>query len=678
MTKFNNLFALLLLATIFTYCTSISEQSSQPLSSGLYLENMDSTVNPGDNFHQFVNGKWLNETEIPADKSSFGIGYIVHEEAQDNVKAIIEESASGEFEQGSNEQMVGDLYKSFMDMENRNAIGIQPLEEEFGRIDKISNYEDLASHFGQAIKTYDIPFSYGVFPDLKDPKKYAFYFFQSGLGLPDRDYYSNEDEKSVEIREKYPQHIAAMLDLAGVQNSSDAAKNIMELEMRMAAVNMKKEDSRDPSNLYNNYSADSLKTLMPKFAWQAFNEAADISDMPNVIIGMVDYSRALDEIIATTDLEIWKQYLKWNFLNAASSYLNKEIDDQNFEFYGKTLYGQPEQRPQWRRAVSLVNSNLGEVVGKVYVERHFPPAAKERMGELVANLIEAYRESITNLEWMSDTTKTQALDKLDKFTPKIGYPDIWKDYSGLEIRADDILGNKVRADLAEYARIMEKLRGPIQKHEWGMSPQTVNAYYDPTMNEVVFPAAILQPPYFDLNAEDAVNYGAIGAVIGHEIGHGFDDSGSQFDGDGQMRNWWTDDDKSGFEERTSALIAQFDSYQVFDDLNVNGEFTLGENIGDLGGLGIALKAYQMSLNGEEGPEMDGYTATQRVFLGYAQSWLSKSREEAMRVRINSDPHSPPRFRVNGIVRNIPEFYEAFNVTELDSLFLPDEERIKIW
>ncbi len=677
MTKVNTLI-LLLLTTAVASCTTTPEKANKPLLSGIYFENMDSTVNPGDDFHQFVNGKWLNETEIPADKSSYGVDFIVHEEAEENVKKIIEESASGKFETGSNEQMVGDLYKSFMDMDKRNELGVQPLQDEFEDIDAISNYKELARHFGRTIQYTDVPFSYGIFPDLKEPSKYGLYYFQSGLGLPDMEYYSKQDDKSIEIRQKYKSHIAAMFELAGLDDASRAADNIIALETKMASINMRKEDTRNPANLYNKYPVDSLSYLMPSFSWKDFLDESGVADMPEVIIGMVDYCKAFDRIFSSTNLAIWKQYLKWMVLNAFDPYLNQAIDDQNFEFYGKTLYGRQEQRPQWRRAVSVVNSNLGEVVGKVYVERHFPAEAKRRMDQLVANLIEAYRTSIKELDWMSDSTKIQALDKLSKFTPKIGYPDIWKDYSGLEIKADDIMGNKKRADITEYNRSVSKLKGPIQKHEWGMSPQTVNAYYNPTLNEIVFPAAILQPPYFDLTVEDAVNYGAIGAVIGHEIGHGFDDSGSQFDGDGQMRNWWTDEDRSSFDERTAALIAQFNGYRVFDDLNVNGTFTLGENIGDLGGLSIALKAYEMSLNGEEGPVLDGITAKQRVFIGYAQAWRKKSREESLRVQVNSDPHSPAEFRVNGIVRNIPAFYEAFNVTELDSLFLPSKDRIKIW
>ena len=660
-----------------TACISDSGNNIE-LRSGINTQTMDNTVNPGDDFHQFANGTWLNNTAIPDDRSSYGTTAILREEAEENVKTIIEESAAGDFETGSNEQMVGDLYKSFMDIENRNSLGITPLNDEFALIDAIDSHEALAAHFGEAIKYYDVPFSYGVFADLKEPTKYGLYYFQSGLGLPDKEYYFKEDEKSVEIRRKYVEHIGKMLVLAGLPDAKAAADKIMALETRLADANMSKEQTRNLSNLYNNYSADSLKYLMPAFSWSAYLKSSEVDDIDRVIIGMVDYSRALDEIIASTDLDTWKLYLKWKFVDAAASYLSEALDQQNFEFFGKTLYGRKEQREHWRRGVTLVNNELGEVVGKVYVERHFPPKAKERMTQLVDNLIGAYEQSINDLEWMSDSTKVQALDKLSKFTPKIGYPDIWKDYSGLVIKENDLLGNKVRANLALYARNMKKLRGPILKHEWGMSPQTVNAYYNPTLNEIVFPAAILQPPIFDLSVDDAVNYGAVGSIIGHEIGHGFDDNGSQFDGNGQMRNWWTEEDKSRFEDRTSALVEQFNGYQVFDDLNVNGQFTLGENIGDLGGLHIALKAYRIALNGQEGPVMDGFTAMQRFFLGYAQAWQYKAREEAMRVRINSDPHSPPRFRVNGIVRNIPEFYEAFDVQEGDSLFLAPDQRVKIW
>jgi putative endopeptidase len=388
--------------------------------------------------------------------------------------------------------------------------------------------------------------------------------------------------------------------------------------------------------------------------------------------------KALDSIITETDLDTWKTYLTWSALNQSAARLTRELDKQNFAFYGTALSGTEEQQEDWRRAVNTVNGTLGEIVGKVYVKEYFPPEAKERMLELVGNLVKAYEKSIKELDWMGEATKAEALDKLSKFTPMIGYPDKWRDYSALDIEADDYYGNMERAALAEYRRILDRQGGPVDRKEWGMTPQTVNAYYNPPLNQIVFPAAILQPPFFNLAADDAVNYGAIGAVIGHEIGHGFDDSGSTFDGDGVMRNWWTDEDRAEFEKRTGALISQYDAFMPFDDLAVNGEFTLGENIGDLGGITIGLLAYEMSLNGETPPVIDGFTGEQRVFLGFGQVWRGKIRDEELRRRIATDPHSPAVYRTNGPVRNVPEWYEAFGVTEADALYLPPAERVKIW
>jgi putative endopeptidase len=388
--------------------------------------------------------------------------------------------------------------------------------------------------------------------------------------------------------------------------------------------------------------------------------------------------KALDGIISETAIDTWKEYLKWSALNASAGLLDESMDRQNFEFYSKTLQGTEEPLPMWRRGVNLVNGNLGEIVGKVYVKEHFPPEAKERMLELVNNLLKAYEQRIRELDWMSDETKAQALDKLSKFTPKIGYPDLWKDYSALEIGKDDLVGNVRRSAHIVYQQQIDRQSGPVDRDEWQMTPQTVNAYYNPPLNEIVFPAAILQPPFFDLHAEDAVNYGAIGAVIGHEIGHGFDDQGSTFDGDGVMRNWWTEQDAEQFKKRTAQLVDQYSAFKPFPDVNVNGEFTLGENIGDLGGLSIALLAYRISLDGKEPPVMDGFTGDQRVFLGYGQAWRQKYREEALRMQIATDPHSPAMYRVNGVVRNVPEFYEAFDVAESDALYLAPEDRVKIW
>ncbi len=649
------------------------------LASGIDTHYMDTTVKPGDDFFAYVNGVWLEETEIPADRSTYGGFAILRDEAQDNVRVIIDESASGDFAKGTDEQKVGDLYKSFLDWDTRNALGIKPLQPELDRISEISDYDDLAVYFAETNKRgLDAPFAIAQYADFKDPKTYMIYAWQSGLGLPEREYYMLDDEKSVALRAKYVAHIETMMALAGLPGGADAANTIMALETRLAKEHMKKEDTRDMVALYKKIPIAELDELMPQFNWDGYLAESGLSELDGLVVMMRDYMRALDEIVVSTDLDTWKSYLRWSALNNMAGRLTEELDRQSFEFYGKTLNGTPEQRPMWRRGVNTVNRNLGEVVGKVYVKRHFPPEAKERMLALVGNLIGAYEKSIKELDWMTDETKAQALDKLSKFTPKIGYPDEWRDYTALDIEADDLYGNLERAALAEYERQISRQGGPVDRSEWGITPQTVNAYYSPPLNEIVFPAAILQPPFFNLAADDAVNYGAIGAVIGHEIGHGFDDSGSTFDGDGVLRNWWTDEDREEFDKRTGKLIDQYSAFRPFDDLAVNGEFTLGENIGDLGGITIGLLAYMLSLDDEEAPVIDGLTGVQRVFLGYGQVWRGKSRDEALRVRIATDPHSPPKYRTNGAVRNVPEFYEAFNVAEGDALYLPPEERVKIW
>ena len=441
---------------------------------------------------------------------------------------------------------------------------------------------------------------------------------------------------------------------------------------------MKKEQTRDMMKLYNKYAIKDLKQLMPDFDWASMLTNAGIKNQKNIVIPQVDYIKSLNDIIKTTPLATWKAYLKWTVVHGAATSLNAALENENFNFYGTTLRGTEKQRPLWRRGVETVNKNLGEIVGKVYVEKHFSPEAKEKVSLLVKNLLKAYEESIKNLDWMSPETKKQALDKVSKFTVKIGYPDKWRDYSSLKISKNDYFGNQQRATAFEYKRQLNKLGKAVDRTEWGMTPQTVNAYYNPPLNEIVFPAAILQPPFYDPTAEDAVNYGGIGAVIGHEIGHGFDDQGSTFDGDGVMRNWWTPKDLTAFKQKTGALVAQYSALKVFPDLNVNGEFTQGENIGDLGGLSIALKAYKMSLNGKESPILDGFTGEQRIFLGWGQVWLDKAREDDLRGQVANDPHSPAKFRINGVVRNIPEFYTAFNIKPTDSLYLAPNKRVKIW
>ena len=652
---------------------------AKPLSSGIDTQYMDTSINPGDDFFAYVNGKWLEETEIPADKASYGGFQILRDEAQEDVKAIIDESASGDFADGTDEQKVGDLYNSYMDMETRNAKGVEPLADAYATIDAIASHEDLAKFMGWGtIRGMDMPLSVTWFADLKIPDAYALYTFQGGLGLPEREYYFTDDERSQEIRDQYVEHISKMLTLAGLENTEDMAATVMALETEIAGLHMKKEQARQFAENYGKATRADLAELMPNFSWDAYFAEMGVPNIDAVVTLMTDYMSNVDGLIQDTDLDTWKTYLKWTVLNEAATLLSEDIDNQNFEFYSKTLAGIEEQRERWRRGVNIVNGTLGEVVGKVYVAKHFPPEAKERMVVLVENLINAYEKSIKELEWMGEETKAEALDKLYKFDPKIGYPDKWRDYSAVTIDANDLVGNMERAALADWQRNVDRMDEPVDKTEWGMSPQTVNAYYNPTANEIVFPAAILQPPFFNLEADEAVNYGAIGAVIGHEIGHGFDDQGSTFDGDGAIRNWWTDDDRAAFEGRTSKLVAQYDSYRPYEDINVNGEFTLGENIGDLGGISIGLLAYEMSLEGEEAPVIDGFTGVQRVFLGYGQVWRSKAREEATRQQIATDPHSPAKYRANGAVRNVPAFYEAFDVVEGQDLYLAPEDRVKIW
>ena len=676
----NRIYCILLLAVIIsiTGCDTGSEKQKQ-LTSGILFENMDTTVRPGDNFQRYINGQWIRSTEIPADKSSYGVAYIVHEEAEENVKNIIEESSSGNFPEGSDEQKVGGLFNSFMNTALRNERGVNPLKEELAKVDAIKNYDDLAGYFAYANKyNYNTPFGLFVYQDFKNPTVYTIYIWQSGLGLPDREYYLKTDDRSKEIRTKYQDHIARMFELANLPNGNEVARRVLDLETKLAQKQMPKEQTRDLAGNYNMLPVAELKQMVPKFNWDIFLKEAGMQSQDSIGVLMLDYTKSMNQIIQSTPMERWKEYLKWSVIDANASNLNEAMDQQNFEFYSKELRGTQEQRPMWRRAVSVVNNHLGEIVGKVYVKKHFPDEAKQRMDTLVANLLKAYEASIKELDWMSDETKAQALDKLSKFRPKIGYPDKWRDYASLEIKGDDYFSNVKNANLFEYNRNLAKLGQPIDKDEWGMTPQTVNAYYNPTLNEIVFPAAILQPPFFNLDAEDAINYGAIGAVIGHEIGHGFDDTGSTFDGDGAIRNWWTESDLEEFKKRTGALVAQYDEFEVLPGLNVNGEFTLGENIGDLGGLSIALRAYKMSLKGKEAPVLDGFTGEQRVFIGYAQAWRGKSRKEALRVQVNTDPHSPGDFRVNGVVRNVPAFYQAFNVKPTDSLYLPPDQRVKIW
>lgn len=658
--------------------SNTATQAEQKLVSGIDKAHFDTSVRPQDDLFRHVNGKWLNEFEIPADKSNYGAFTMLAEQAREDVNAIIEEAANSNAEQGSDAQKVGDLYQSYMNEELLEELGTKPLQPELEKIAAIENLSDLSEYIAYAQMISEAPFSTYVYVDAKEPDTYITQMSQNGLGLPSRDFYLKEDEKSEETRQKYVEHMENMFELAGVENGAEKAKTVMEIEMQIAEKHWPKEKLRNPVARYNKMSFEELQNTIPNLDWDRWSKTAMLEGIDNVIVGQPDYFAAVNDMLKEVSIDDWKTYYQWHLISDSARFLNKAIAEESFRFNQGVLSGVEEQEPRWKRAVNVINGTLGEVVGKIYVEKHFKPEAKERMKELVENLRTAYAQGIKELDWMGEETKKQALDKLAKFTPKIGYPDKWKDYSALEIKADDLFGNMKRATMVEVKRNREKLGQPIDRTEWFMTPQTVNAYYNPVMNEIVFPAAILQPPFFNMEADDAVNYGGIGAVIGHEMGHGFDDSGSQYDGDGKLRNWWTEEDLEEFTKRTDKLVAQYSDFTVLDGVHVNGEFTQGENIGDLGGLTIAYKAYQISKNGEPAPVIDGMTGDQRVFYGWAQVWRRKYRDEELRKRIDTDPHSPSEFRANGTVMNMPEFHEAFDVKPGDKMYLKPEERVKIW
>ncbi|QOL25548.1 peptidase M13 [Thalassotalea sp. LPB0316] len=660
--------------------TAEKAMTKTPLATGIEKANMDLTVRPQDNFYQYVNGGWLKANEIPGDKTSIGSFYDLRDKADEDVKAIIEElSQAKNLTAGSDEQKVADLYNSYMDQQQRDSLGITPIQGLLAEISNLKDKSELANFFGkyQSIGITSPLYLY-ISVDAKDSSRYATHVWQGGLSLPDRDYYINEDDRFVKLREGYVAHIEKMYDIAGFEGGQTAAQTILNLETKMAQSHWTNVQSRDSEKRYNKFEVAQLNVLTDGFDWTAYLAGQSVANQGDLIVNQPDFAQGLGQLFKETSLDEWKTYLTFHTLSAFSSYLTSELDQENFEFFSKQLSGRKEQQPQWKRGVSLVNGSLGEVIGKVYVSRHFKPEAKARMSELVENLRAAYGASIDDLTWMSKETKKAAHVKLAAFTPKIGYPDKWEDYSALTIKGDDLVGNMIRSGKISHQKQVEKLGGPIRKWEWGMTPQTVNAYYMPTMNEIVFPAAILQPPFFNMAADDAVNYGGIGAVIGHEMGHGFDDQGSRYDAEGNLRNWWTEQDLAEFKVRTQALVEQYGGYAVFDDLHVNGELTLGENIGDLAGVTIAYKAYKASLNGKEAPVIDGLTGDQRFFMGYAQIWRVKMVEEALRNRVATDSHAPGEFRALGSLSNMNEFYQAFDVKEGDAMYIAPEKRVKIW
>ncbi|HSW11355.1 MAG TPA: M13-type metalloendopeptidase [Solimonas sp.] len=647
--------------------------------SGIDPRNFDPAVRAQDDLYRAVNGGWMARTEIPADKASYGAFTELDDRAELQLRAIIEESARQQDKPaGSDAQKVGDYYAAFMDEARANQLGLKPLQPLLAKIDALTDRRQLPQLLAELAMAGTGSFPGWIEPDAKDSTRYVVYFFQGGTGLPDRDYYLLPDAKFAEIRPKYVAHIGKMLTLAGIADADASAAAIMALETRLAQAQWTKVESRDADKTYNKYRQSQLRKLTPRFDFRAFLSAQGLQASPGVVIGQPSFFKAWDRVIADTPLPLLRTYLKWQLLSDFAPYLSNDFVDENFAFYGKTLRGIQELKPRWKRGVDATEGALGEVLGRIYVSRHFPPQAKARMDALVQNLLAAYGDSIRSLDWMGEETKQKALLKLSKFTTKIGYPDRWKDYSALVVKPDDLLGNFMRSAQVEHAREAAKLGKPIDRGEWFMTPQTVNAYYNPAMNEIVFPAAILQPPFFDMNADDAANYGGIGAVIGHEIGHGFDDQGSKYDGDGNLKSWWTKGDRQRFEERTKKLIAQYDRYEPVAGHKVNGALTIGENIGDLGGLSIAYKAWRGTLKGQPAPMVDGLSGEQRFFMGWAQSWRREFREADLVQRLKTDPHAPDEYRCNGVVVNLPAFHEAFGVKAGDAMWLAPEQRVSIW
>ncbi|TRW87859.1 peptidase M13 [Mycolicibacterium sp. 018/SC-01/001] len=652
------------------------------LKSGIDLRYVDDAARPQDDLFGHVNGRWLAEYQIPADRATDGAFRTLYDRAEEQIRDLITEAADAQAPEGTDQQRIGDLYASFMDEQTIRERGLAPLLEELALVDEADSPETLASVLG-ALQRTGVGGGAGVYVDTdsKDSTRYLLHLTQSGIGLPDESYY--RDGQHAEILAAYPRHIAAMFALVLGGDHSESASAIVELETKIAAAHWDVVKRRDADLTYNLRTLTDVGAEAPGFPWTGWLGALGVAPerAAELVVRQPDYLTAFAALWSSEPLETWKTWLRWRLIHARAALLTDELVAEDFAFYGKLLSGTEQIRDRWKRGVSVVESLMGDALGRLYVERHFPPQAKARMDELVANLREAYRVSINELEWMTPQTREKALAKLDKFTPKIGYPATWRDYSTLVIARDDLYGNYRRGHALEYDRDLAKLGGPVDRDEWFMTPQTVNAYYNPGMNEIVFPAAILQPPFFDADADDAANYGGIGAVIGHEIGHGFDDQGAKYDGDGNLVDWWTDEDRSEFGARTTALIEQYEQFTprgLDPSHHVNGAFTVGENIGDLGGLSIALLAYRLSLGGKPAPVIDGLTGEQRVFFGWAQVWRTKAREAEAIRRLAIDPHSPPEFRCNGVVRNMDAFYEAFDVSENDELYLEPERRVRIW
>jgi len=670
--------ALLLLAAVAVAACAGGDPSPPPPSSGIDLLGMDPSVAPGEDFYRHVNGRWLEETTIPADRAVYGAFVALADQAEERVRVIVEAAAAAGAPPGSTLRKVGDLYRSFMDEEGLEALGVEPLRPLLARIGEVEDHEGFLALWGELSRAgVAAPTAVSISVDPGQPDRYVGFLSQSGLGLPNRDFYTSDSPPFPELREAYREHVARTLALAELPDPEGAARRVLELETRLARAQWTPVENRDAQRTYNPTDLSSLeaRTRLP---WGALVGAAGVDGSPTYVVRQPSYLEALPSILRSTPVATWREYQQFRVISAFSPFLSRDFVEENFDFYGRRLQGTEEIRPRWKRGVSAVEAGMGEAVGELYVERHFPPEAGERMDALVGNLLRAFRGRLQLLEWMSDETKVRALEKLERFETKIGHPEVWRDYSALEIDAEDLVGNAIRWREFERDRQAARLGGAVDRGEWFMTPQTVNAYYAPSLNEIVFPAAILEPPFFDLAADEAVNYGAIGAVIGHEITHGFDDQGSRYGPDGSLTNWWTDADREAFEALAARLVAQYDGYCPLEGHCIQGALSLGENIADLGGLTVAYDAYRLSLRGEEAPIIDGLTGDQRFFMGWAQVWRTLQREESLINQLRTGPHAPGEFRTNGVVVNVPAFHEAFGLGRGDPMYSAPEERIRIW
>ena len=672
-------FAALLLGAGCSPPTSVApvDAPASHLQIGFDPDELDTTVRPQDDFNAYVNGRWIDSTEIPPEWSSYGTMQIVYERTEEQVKVIIEHAAASKADKGTDARKIGDLYNSFMNVARADELGLLPLRPELARIDALRSHDELIRYFGHALSAgIMVPVNFYIDADAAQPDRSLAYIWQDGLGLPDRDYYLSESPQLADVRRQYRIHIRNMFELADWDDDADV---VIRIEARLAEEQWSRVQNRDREKIYSNkFTVPQARALSPEFDWTAFLESGGFGRPDQFVIAQTSYFAALGRLVHSIPVEDWRIYLRFNALRAFAPYLNAAVVNEDFDFNRRILRGQQQIRPRWKRAIRLVNESLGEAVGRLYVEQHFPPKARQRVDSMIENLQAAFGQSIDSLDWMSDGTKQAAREKLALFTAKIGYPDKWLDYATLEIDAEDLIGNVRRARDFEHREEVAKLVKPVDRNEWGMTPQTVNAYYRATLNEIVFPAAILQPPFFDFAADNAFNYGAIGAVIGHEFSHGFDDQGRKFDGHGRLADWWTDRDAREYEARSAGLVDQYNAFRPIPDQAINGELTLGENIADLAGLIMAYRAWRILIGDANPPVIEGFSGDERFFIGYAVTWRTKIRDEYLREMLLSDPHSPPGYRVIGALQNMQEFYAAFGVTAGDGMYLPENERVRIW